>query len=111
MLGRCFIIEVKGQAVGQINYNEVDQESKSVELDIWLSGSEQTGKGYGSAALQALCGYLKRKFGCKQFFIAPSRRNIRAVKAYEKAGFTKTTKAPHYFVPDYDDAVLMVKYL
>lgn len=44
---------------------------QSVELDIWLSGREHTAKGYGSAALQALCGYRNRNLAVDNSSLPP----------------------------------------
>ena len=106
LLGRCFIIVVNGEAIGQINHDVIA--NNTTELDIWLKSSQYTGKGYGSDAIKTLCNYLKNKYNCTNFRIAPSKRNVAAVKAYEKAGFKITNDIPDDFVPDYDDAVLMI---
>jgi RimJ/RimL family protein N-acetyltransferase len=108
-LGRCFIIEVQHQSVGQINYDIISSAGPTIELDIWLRGSAFSRKGYGPDAINTLCAYLGQEFGCPTFVIAPSARNSRAVKAYQKAGFAPTSQAPPGFIPDYDDAVVMVK--
>jgi diamine N-acetyltransferase len=107
--GRCFIIEVQHQPVGQINYDIISPAGPTIELDIWLSGSAFSRKGYGPDAINTLCAYLWQAFGRPTFVIAPSARNSRAVKAYRKAGFVSTSQLPPGFIPDYDDAVVMVK--
>jgi len=43
--GRCFIIELDGQSIGQINYDQIRKADHSTELDIWMSDSRFTGKG------------------------------------------------------------------
>lgn len=107
--GRCFIIVVDGEEIGQINYNEIDTASKSTEIDIWLADREFTGKGFGTEAIGMLCEYLAQAFECEKIYIAPSIRNKNAVKSYTKAGFVETDVFPDYFVPDYKDTVVMVK--
>lgn len=107
--GRCFILIHQGEEIGQINYNEINLDLKSVEIDIWLADSAFTGKGFGVEAIHILCRYLKKYFGCKTFYIGPSRRNINAIKAYKKAGFAETKHIPDAFIPDYSDTVLLVK--
>ena len=108
-LGRCFVIQTGGEDVGQINYNEINAKDRSVELDIWLAAGRYTGKGYGTDALAALCDYLHREMGCERFYIAPARKNRRAVRCYEKAGFAETGQIPGWFRPDYEDTILMEK--
>ena len=107
--GRCFIIEYNDQPVGQVNYSDIHFDEQFTELDIWLSERKNTSKGYGTDALLTLCSYLSNEMDCQKFYIAPSKRNIWAVKAYLKAGFQPSDERPPGFVPDYHDSVLMVK--
>jgi len=107
--GRCFVIEHNGEGIGQVNYNEIDLQTKSTEIDIWLADKRFTGKGLGTEALRILCNYLHQAFGCKAIYIAPSKQNANAIKSYKKAGFIESTTPPLYFVPDYHDTVLLVK--
>lgn len=107
--GRCFIIEHNGVEIGQINYNKIDLKTKETELDIWLADKQFTGKGFGTEAIKMLCRYLDKSFGCKTIYIAPSKRNENAIKAYKKAGFSETEILPDHFIPDYDDTVLMIR--
>lgn len=109
--GRCFIIFSSEEKVGQINYNEIHINTHSTELDIWLVDKKFTAKGFGIEAIQILCNYLFQVFNCNTFYLAPSQRNTQAIHAYRKAGFVETEEIPDFFVPDYQDAVLMVKNL
>ena len=88
--GRCFVIEVNGVAVGQVNYNEIERGGSRTELDIWMFAEEHCGHGYGTEALRLLCEYLERSFRVGGFYIKPSAANPRAIRAYEKAGFCRT---------------------
>ena len=73
--GRCFIILNEGKAVGQINYNAIDNIKKCTDLDIWLSDLKYTGRGIGTEAIILLCGYLNERFDCEQIIMSPSKRN------------------------------------
>ena len=88
--GRCFVIEVDGQPIGQVNYNDMERAKDRTELDIWMFSEEQCGHGHGSEALRLLCDYLRRGFEVGGFYIKPSASNPRAIRAYEKAGFLRT---------------------
>jgi RimJ/RimL family protein N-acetyltransferase len=107
--GRSFIIEVNGFQSGHINYNEIDRNTDTVELDVWLAGSEHCNKGYGTDAINTLCNYLTANLNCKRFILAPSSRNKAAVRAYRKCGFEPTDQVPANFIPDYHDSVVMIK--
>ncbi|HCP31945.1 TPA: hypothetical protein DIT45_01640 [Candidatus Acetothermia bacterium] len=88
--GRCFVIEVDGQAIGQVNYNDIERDKNRTELDIWMFAEHHCGHGYGSEALRLLCDYLRSQFNVEGFYIKPSASNPRAIRAYEKAGFRRS---------------------
>jgi RimJ/RimL family protein N-acetyltransferase len=111
-VGRSFIIEVDGEAVGHVNYDGMDLARGIAELDIWLRANEVCGRGYGTDALVALPHYLHETFGATEFIMRPSRRNLRAIRAYAKAGFarlslTNEQQAEIYGPGDYRDTVVM----
>lgn len=115
-LGRCFIVQVNGEAVGQIYFNDIEESNgiKRVELDMWMRGESYCGKGYGSDALNTLCEFLAKRFGVEQFMVQPSARNPRAIRAYEKVGFAKLDMnledaIKEWGANDYYDSVYMVK--
>jgi diamine N-acetyltransferase len=115
-LGRCYLIVVDGEPVGQVTYNDiVDGDGhKQVELDIWMRSEAFCGKGYGSEALDALCYHLHERFDVEKFMVQPSARNQRAIWAYEKVGFKRLNvpieAAKELWRPnDYYDSVYMVR--
>jgi RimJ/RimL family protein N-acetyltransferase len=111
-VGRSFIIEVAGEAVGHISYDGMDLVQGRAELDIWLRSSKVCGHGYGSDALAGLTRYLHATFGIVEFILRPSHRNLRAIRAYTKAGFailplTNEQQAAIYGPSDYGDTAVM----
>ena len=58
------------------------------ELDIWMRGEAYCSHGYGSDALIALTRYLHEHFDVREAILRPSERNVRAIRAYVKAGFS-----------------------
>jgi len=112
--GRCFVIEVNGQAVGQVNYNEIDRDKNRTELDIWMFAERLCNHGYGTEALRLLCDYLRSQFNVEGFVIKPSAGNPRAIRAYEKAGFTSSALSAEQALAEYGekdsiDTVYMTK--
>lgn len=59
----------------------------TMELDIWMDGEKNCGKGYGVDALTTLVHHLYKRFNINTFMICPERINPRAIHSYEKAGF------------------------
>ena len=57
-------------------------------MDIWLKSESECGKGIGTQALKDTIDYLNKDFGINKFLIRPSEKNVRAIKSYQKAGFT-----------------------
>jgi RimJ/RimL family protein N-acetyltransferase len=87
--GRCFAIEVKDEPIGMVNYNKIDRDNKSVDMDIIIGQKGDWDKGYGTDALRTFCGYLFREFKLNRIWLGAYIFNVRAIRAYEKAGFKK----------------------
>lgn len=87
--GQLWIIKHRDEEVGAICYSSFHLKGKSAELDIWMGTEKNCGKGLGSESIKIFCDYLKHHRGIERFIIRPSKRNRRAVRAYEKAGFRK----------------------
>jgi len=107
--GHCFIIEHKGKAIGHIQYKHIDSKENAVELDIWMANSTETGKGYGSEAVDLLANFLYLEFDVQHVFLAPSEGNRRAIRAFEKAGFHISSKIPKILTPAYPDTVVLMR--
>lgn len=85
--GAVMIIEKDKEEIGCLCYTCFHLQSNCAELDIWLQSKKHCGSGYGTNALELLVEYLKKEKGIEKFIIRPSKKNIRAIKAYEKVGF------------------------
>ncbi len=112
--GRCFIIVAEGQDVGVVCHNAIDKQPRLTELDIWLRSEADCGKGYGPSALGLLCEHLQEAHRVEEFIVRPSRRNGRAIAAYQKAGFellplTGDEQRMKFGDGDYADTVVLSK--
>ncbi len=110
--GRSYIIESNGRAIGHISYSRVESAPDCLELDIWMRSNADCGRGFGSAAIDLLCRRLHADLGACRFIMRPSARNLRAIRAYRKAGFEiwPSTAQEHdsAFGPgDYADTVVL----
>ena len=90
--GQSFAIIVDNRAIGEINYNNINRENNSVELDIIIARDRDKNKGYGSDALKTLAEYLFQEMNIQICFLETVTQNPRAIRAYEKAGFKQTKK-------------------
>lgn len=109
MKGRCFIVQYENEEIGQINYNGIDIVNKLTDIDIWLAKKQFTGRGLGTEAIIKFCDYLYKSLNCKTVYVAPSKRNTNAIKAYVKAGFKETDYIETSVVKDYYDTVILVR--
>lgn len=98
--GQGFLIVDNQEAVGFISYSAFHLKPSSAELDIWMKNEANCGKGFGNDAILALSNYLNQKLAIYLLIIAPSNKNIRAIKSYEKAGFKRTNKAMTEFLAE-----------
>ena len=96
--GRGFIIMREEQAVGFISYCSFHLKPKKAELDIWLNSERHCGKGYGTDAIVALGEYLNAELGVDEIIMRPSVRNLRAIRAYAKAGLSRTDRTAADFL-------------
>ena len=90
------IVELDGAPVGYLQSYDPhledghpyqDQPTGTIGLDISIGPAELLGKGHGSAIVAQFCELLFEE-GVPRVIIDPDPANRRAIRAYEKAGFT-----------------------
>lgn len=89
--GSVMIIENDEEEIGCLCYACFHLKPNTAELDVWLKEKKYCGEGLGPQALQLLVRYLKKTQNIKKFIIRPSEKNSRAIAAYEKVGFTRSS--------------------
>jgi len=97
--GRGFLIIHGDEPVGFVSYASFHLNPGVSELDIWMNSETHCGKGFGTDALVALSEHLRQTFGKHTLIMRPSAKNERAVRAYNKAGFTVSDKPIDTFMP------------
>ena len=75
------------ESIGFIGYSCFHLRPGIVELGNWIRSEEHCGKGFGVDIIIALEYYLHEMLEINALIMAPSVKNIRAIWAYEKAGF------------------------
>ena len=109
-LGRCFTIEdlpaearglpaevrdlpaeprAGSRPIGMIAYNRVELLHRMAALDILIGDPAYRDRGYGTDAVCAFLGFLFDAVGLHRVWLSTFEYNIRAQRAYEKAGFVR----------------------
>jgi aminoglycoside 6'-N-acetyltransferase len=95
------IIELDGRSVGYVQFYrwasfadearemEVDFDDRTYGIDIHVGEEDALGKGVGTRTVELLCRHLTREHGATGFALTTEVGNLRAQRAYEKAGFTR----------------------
>lgn len=103
--GSVMIINLNKEEIGCLCYALFHLQTGRAELDIWLKAQKYCGHGYGTGALEKMTEYLKSDMNINKFIIRPSKKNISAIKSYQKAGFfevnDKKAVISEYLLPEY----------
>lgn len=81
--------------IGNAGFVEIDEEKKSAVLRITIGNPEFLGKGLGSEAMQLLIRYAFSKTPWTHLSLNVISTNVRAIRTYEGAGFSKTNEHLH----------------
>jgi aminoglycoside 6'-N-acetyltransferase len=83
------VIEVDGAVAGLIQFSEeLEPKYKHASVDLFLA-PELHGRGFGTEAVRAVVRHLVAERGHHRITIDPAAGNATAIRAYEKAGFTR----------------------
>jgi RimJ/RimL family protein N-acetyltransferase len=86
---KCFAMILGQEVIGTCSIYNPSQEE--VEFGIWIT-AEHRSKGYGSEAAKILSDYYLSTLGFSRVHLKVLPYNVRAIKAYEMAGFNKCGK-------------------
>lgn len=88
-----FGLLLKGELIGRIDLVPVDPPKYG--LGYWLV-EKATGKGYATAALQALIGFARSDLHATDIYAGVTRGNLRSEALLERAGFLPVTDFDSY---------------
>jgi RimJ/RimL family protein N-acetyltransferase len=74
---------------GQARAMDVDVDDGTYGIDIHVGGTDTLGRGIGTRTIQLLCDHLAAAHGATGFALTTEVGDLRAQRAYEKAGFTR----------------------
>lgn len=93
-----FIIEYQNIPIGFIQYYDAarvgggwwaDESAGTFGIDLMIGEAEYLGKGLGADVIQQFVALIQeRETGISSFIIDPDPKNTRAIRAFQKAGFT-----------------------
>jgi len=84
---RFFIIESNSVPVGYTQLIDIHPIHRSAEITIRFFEEKYCGKGIGTKALTVLCEHSFKDLGLMRVWLRVFESNVRAIRAYEKAGF------------------------
>ncbi|WP_421385460.1 GNAT family N-acetyltransferase [Bacillus salacetis] len=114
---RC-IIEFGGIEIGYIQFYQLDDETKKVYgytkefvygIDQFIGEKAYWNKGIGTLLVSSMVEFLIENKKAERVVLDPQARNTRAIKCYEKCGFTKVKILPQRELHEgiYQDCWLM----
>jgi diamine N-acetyltransferase len=74
--------------IGSLGFADISWRIRSAEFGIMIGEKEYWGKGYGTEAVRLLTQYGFNTLNLNRIFLRVFEDNHRAIRAYEKAGFT-----------------------
>lgn len=109
---RMMVENAEGQAVGMADLINFAPQHLRAETGIVIVDGERR-KGYGCAALDALCDYARRVLHLHQLYGVVAVNNRAALMLYQKAGFSRQSVLKEWLCEGdkYTDAVVMQRFL
>lgn len=105
-----------GVAIGTIGLKNFDSLSRHAELFISIGSTDFVSNknkksGYGSDAVITLTNYCFNHLNLHKVSVSVFASNIRAIRCYEKAGFTTegVLREHHFSNGKYEDVIIMAK--
>ena len=106
-----YMIEHKesGQTVGIVSLINIDYKNRSAECILDIGAREMWGKGIGTSAMSLILGFAFYELNLHRVYLQVFSFNERAIKLYEKMGFTHDGKFREAIYRDgrWHDTVIM----
>jgi len=79
--------DASGRHIGNVMYYNIDATRREAEIGITIGERECWGRGYGTDAVRTLVRHILRVTGFRRVYLKTLDWNVRAQRAFEKAGF------------------------
>jgi RimJ/RimL family protein N-acetyltransferase len=86
---RYYIIYNEDEPIGSVELDFIRWDERTCRVCQLIISVQHRGKGYGTDALKILTGHAFQNLGMKCVGLSVYDFNTRAIKCYEKAGFTE----------------------
>lgn len=93
-----FIFKIDNKCVGYIKYYDLakftppdslkNEPKGTLGFDLFIGEEDYLGKGYGTEIVKEFCNKILAPLGVKRIIVDPFTDNKRAIRCYEKAGFS-----------------------
>ena len=80
---------VTGNLVGCVYLRDIDPDSRSGELHVFLGEPAARGRGLGEAACRAMIEHAFQALGLQRVYLMVLPENERAIRLYERLGFSR----------------------
>lgn len=84
------VTKPEGVLIGNCGFVNIDPKKKEAVLRITIGNPDFRGKGLGSEAIALLVRYAVSEAQWKRLTLKVHQTNVRAIRSYEKSGFTVT---------------------
>lgn len=93
-IGYGQVYQVTDKLLDEYDYPETND--KIYAMDQFIGEPNYWNQGIGSAYIKMMCMYLKKERGAEVVLLDPHKDNLRAVRAYQKAGFKIIAELPEH---------------
>lgn len=106
-IGYAQIYRIQGELFDEYNYHETEE--KIYAMDQFIGEPEYWNMGIGAEYCRVVCQYLRTEMDADAVILDPRKNNLRAVRAYQKAGFKNIKELPEHELHEgkKEDCVLM----
>ena len=87
-VGYAIVIRETGQLIGSTTFSNLDPDNGSALFHISIGASDLWGEGYGTEATELMLWLAFERIGLHRVALSVFGFNSRAIRSYEKAGFT-----------------------
>lgn len=105
------IFEDQGLHIGNVKYEPVDVAAAEAVMGIFVGDPAWQGQGVGPEVIAASGAWLRDCHGIARLLLGVARDNPRAIRAYEKLGFSRASTERIPLHPHINAMVLDTRYL